>query len=388
MAKRNKINKKRQPKGKKNKIKVVGVGGSGCAVIDRIMKFKIPNIELIAINTDAQSLSHTSAHRKIRIGRSITKGFGTGMDPSQGQQAAENARKKIIEALRGADIIFLVSGLGGGAGSGALPVLANLSRELDILTIALVTKPFIFEGPQRMAIAEQSIKFLESKVDALITIANERILQVIDRKTPLLEAFGVVDNVLKQTIISIVDIINSPGLVNVDLADLRAILRDAGPTLLGIGQAEGDGRAIQAVKAAIESPLLDLSIKGARGILFIITGGPGLTMYEVNEAAKYITELSDSNCRIIFGAVINPEMTEKIKIVVMATGFTPDVSKKVEMDVSAHHLQSFFEKKPEIASTIQAKKIGPAVKLKRIIKPEKNISEDELEIPAFLRKKK
>lgn len=385
-------------RGRGLKIKVIGVGGAGCSTVSRLIKLRIPNLEFIAINTDAQSLIHTSAHKKIRIGKTITKGLGTGMEPSLGQQAAENSRKEILEALRGADLIFLTAGLGGGTGSGALPVITDLARELGILTIALVTKPFIFEGLKRMEIAEQSLKILETKVDTLIPVSNEQILKMVDRNTPLLEAFAVVDNVLKQAICGITDIVNLNGVVNVDLADLKTVLKTAGPALLGIGEAEGEARAVQAVKVATESPLFDLSIKGAKGIVFIVTGGPDLTMHEVNEAAKYIAELANPNCRIIFGAIIDEAKEGKIKVTIIATGFTPsseDEISPIEKSKGTVLIkpEPIFEEKIEIPALIakndkQPQKKETGIKIKKVNKSEKFFSEDELEVPAFLRKKK
>lgn len=373
-------------KGRGLKIKVVGVGGAGCSAIGRMIKFRIPNIEFIAINTDSQSLAHASAHKKIRIGRSLTKGLGTGMDPVIGQQAAEDGRKEIVESLRGADLIFLIAGLGGGTGSGALPVIADLIHDIGTLSIALVTKPFVFEGPRRMSIAEQGLKMLAPKVDTLISIANERILQVIDRKTPLLEAFGVVDNVLKQAIQGITEIVNFSGVVNVDLADLKTVLRGAGPALLGFGQAEGDNRATQAVRAALDNSLLDLSIKGAKGVVFIVTGGADLTMYEINEAAQFIADLADPDCQLIFGVVVDPTMNGKIKITIIATGLSQEVVETVTGVISIKP-QPMFEKMVEVEKINQPQKMGSEIKIKKINKSEKIVTEDELEIPAFLRKK-
>ncbi|MGC9049000.1 MAG: cell division protein FtsZ [Patescibacteria group bacterium] len=384
LSRREQLRKRPQLRGRGLKIKVVGVGGAGCSIISRLMKSKIPNLELIAINTDSQSLARTSAHKKIKIGKRGTKGSGTGMNVNLGQQAAEISRKEIIGELRGTDLIFLVAGLGGGVGSGALPVIAEISRELGILTIALVTKPFIFEGLRRMAIAEQTIKILATKVDALISIANERLLKVIDRTTPLLEAFGIIDKVLEEVVGGITEVINSTGLVNVDSTDLKTILKDAGQVLLGIGTAEGESRAIQAVKKAIENPLFDFSIKGAKGIIFVVTGGPDLTMYEVNEMAKYIYELADQNCQINFGVVIDELMEGKIKVAVIATGFSSN-----NLEQSQGVLikpQSIFEKKVEIEK-IQLVKKEPEIRSK-IVKLDKDVNEDELEIPTFLRKKK
>ena len=388
MPKKIKINSKKNQKikslrGRGYKIKIVGIGGAGCSTISRLMKLKIPNLELIAINTDSRSLAHTSAHKKIRIGKGLTKGLGTGMDVNLGQQAAEINRKEIIDNLKGADLVFLIAGLGGGTGSGALPVVADICRDLDILTLAVVTKPFIFEGPRKMSIAEQTIKILTAKIDALISIANESILKVIDRTTPLLEAFSVVDEILKQVIKGIADIINSYGLVNVDLADLKMILKNAGQVLLGIGTAEGEGRAIEAIKQAVENPFSDLSLKGAKGLLFIVTGGSDLTMYEVNEMLKYIRELINPNCQVIFGAIIDELMQNKIKVTIIATGFSPNTVEKSQTSVLIKP-QSILEKKIEIEN-IQSIQNESEIKTK-ITKIDKNFSESDLEIPAFLRK--
>lgn len=376
-------------------IKVIGVGGSGCATIDRMMKSKLSNIELIAINTDIQSLTHVSAHKKLRIGKSITKGLGTGMNIELGQQAAEASKKEIAEILRGADIVFIICGLGGGTGGGAVPIVAEIAKEMGILTIAIVTKPFLFEGSSRMILAEQALKFLTPKVDALVVVSNERILQVVDRSTSLLEAFGIVDEILKQTVKGISDIITVPGLINLDLAAVRAIMQNAGSALVGIGFGQGEGRAIQAAKMAVENPLLDLSIKGAQGILFIISGGPDITLAEINEIAKYITESADVSAKIFFGATIDENLVDQIKVTVLATGFTKKIiseekDKSLESDkaVLIKPQISFKEKDNnqvhlEIKSEQQS-----TTKLTKLKTKEKVILEDELDIPAFLRKKK
>ncbi|MBI5466333.1 MAG: cell division protein FtsZ [Candidatus Kerfeldbacteria bacterium] len=309
------------------KIKVVGVGGSGGAAINRMISFKIRGVEFLAVNTDAQALHHSRAPQKLHIGVNTTRGLGAGMDPEIGRKAVEENRDEVKESLKGADMVFLTCGLGGGTGSGASPLVAELAREAGALTIAVVTKPFSFEGAQRRAIAERSHDELVDKVDAIITIPNDRLLQLIDKKTSLLEAFSIVDDVLHQGVQGISELVTVPGLINVDFADVKAIMAGAGSALMGIGVASGDNRASEAAKAAVDSPLLELGIDGARGILFTVTGGPDLSMYEVNEAARIITAAADPNAKIIFGAVIDESLKDQIKITVIATGFAQAAKK-------------------------------------------------------------
>ncbi|MDZ4229829.1 MAG: cell division protein FtsZ [Candidatus Veblenbacteria bacterium] len=310
------------------KIKVVGVGGSGGAAINRMISFKFRGVEFVAINTDAQALQHSRAGVKLHIGTATTRGLGAGMDPELGRKSAEESRDEVKEVLKGADMVFLTCGLGGGTGTGAGPLVAELAREAGALTIAVVTKPFSFEGAQRKAVAEQGLDELADKVDTIITIPNDRLLQLIDKKTSLLEAFSIVDDVLRQGVQGIAELVTVPGLINVDFADVKAIMSGAGSALMGIGTASGENRAAEAAKAAIDSPLLELGIDGARGILFTITGGPDLTMYEVNEAARIITASADPNAKIIFGAVIDEAMKDELKVTVIATGFAQTSSPK------------------------------------------------------------
>lgn len=303
------------------KIKVVGVGGSGGSAVDRMVRTGLRGVEFWVMNTDVQALHHNSAPHKLHIGKTVTRGLGAGMDPEMGKRAAEETQNDVREALKDADMVFVTCGLGGGTGSGASPVIASIARDLGILTIAVVTKPFSFEGPQRKAIADHAHDELSRHVDAIITIPNDRILQIVDKKTSLLEAFRIVDDVLRQGVQGISETITVPGLINVDFADVKTIMRDTGSALMGIGSGSGENRAADAAKAAISSPLLDLSIDGARGILFTIAGGPSLGMHEVSEAAKIITGSTDDNARVIFGAIIDENMGDDIRITVIATGF-------------------------------------------------------------------
>jgi cell division protein FtsZ len=297
------------------------VGGSGNNAISRMIDSKIKGVEFVAINTDAQALHHSKANEKVHIGKNLTKGLGAGMNPEVGRQAAEENRDEIQEVLKGADMIFVACGLGGGTGSGAAPIVAETAKELGALTVAVVTKPFSFEGAQRRAIAEEALENLRDRVDSLITIPNDRLLSVIDRKTTLISAFRIVDDVLRQGVEGISDLITNPGEVNVDFADVRTIMQDSGSALMGIGVASGENRAAEAAKAAINSPLLELSIDGAKGVLLNISG-PDITMLEVHEAANIITETIDPNAKVIFGTAVNDNIRKgELKITVVATGF-------------------------------------------------------------------
>ncbi|MDD3284284.1 MAG: cell division protein FtsZ [Patescibacteria group bacterium] len=303
------------------KIKVIGVGGSGGSAINRMVDNKIKGVEFIAVNTDAQALSSSLADQKIQIGINTTKGLGAGMDPEAGARSAEENLEDIEKVLSGSDMVFITCGLGGGTGTGAAPIVADIARANNALTVAIVTKPFNFEGAQRKSIAERGLNELENKVDTIITIPNDRILGIIDRKTSLIDSFKTVDEILYQGIQGISEIITVPGLVNVDFADVKAIMSDAGSALMGIGRASGDDRSKRAAKEAIDSPLLDVSISGAKGILFTVTGGNDLTMFEVNEIAEIITASADGNAKIIFGTVIDESLKDEIKVMVIATGF-------------------------------------------------------------------
>lgn len=303
------------------RIKVIGVGGAGGAAVNRMIDAGVENVEFIAINTDAQALHHSKAQTKIHIGRDATRGLGAGADPTVGQKAAEESLEEIKKAIEGADMIFITIGAGGGTGSGAGHIVARAAKEAGILVIGFATKPFAFEGEKRRRNAEVAIENLRGEVDTLIVIPNDRLLQTIDRHTPLMEAFKVADDVLRQGVQGISDLITVHGLINLDFADVKTVMKNAGSALMGIGRASGENRAVEAAQQAIESPLLEVSIDGARGILFNVIGGNDISMHEINTAAETITAAADPDANIIFGATINPELEGEIIITVVATGF-------------------------------------------------------------------
>lgn len=338
-------------------LKVVGVGGGGNNALNRMIEAKLQGVDFIAVNTDAQVLASSLAPEKIQIGSEITRGLGAGADPSVGEQAAQESRDEIAEHLKGADMVFITAGMGGGTGTGASPVIAEIARELGALTVGVVTKPFSFEGRRRMRQAEEGIEIFREKVDTLITIPNDRLLQVVDKKTTFQDAFRIADDVLRQGVQGISDLIAIPGLINLDFADVRTIMLNTGSALMGIGVASGEGRAARAAKEAISSPLLETSIDGAKGVLLNITGGGDLGLFEVNEAAAIVTEAADEDANIIFGAVIDESMEDEIRITVIATGFDTK-SRKGE-----GHRGKFPDIKPLVSE------------------------QHELEIPAFLRRR-
>jgi len=396
------------------KIKVVGVGGSGNNAISRMIDSKIKGVEFVAINTDAQALHHSRAAEKVHIGKNLTKGLGAGMNPEIGRQAAEENRDEIQEVLKGADMVFVACGLGGGTGTGAAPIVAETAKELGALTIGVVTKPFAFEGAQRRAIAEEGLANLRDRVDALITIPNDKLLTIIDKKTTLISAFRIVDDVLRQGVQGISDLITKPGIVNVDFADVRAVMEDSGSALMGIGVASGDNRAEEAAKAAINSPLLELSIDGARGVLINVSGSSDLGMLEINEAANIITESIDPNAKVIFGAVVDDQIRKgEIQITVVATGFdsgrvkeplaglvtrVPNMTVARAMEEAPRHQEEPEEEfsrdafettrrmveKPQM---IIEEKIQPRPTSLRGESKELVEEADDLEIPAFIRRK-
>lgn len=319
------------------RIKVLGIGGSGTNAVHRMIELGINGVEFISINTDAQALHNSNADKKVHIGKGITRGLGAGMNPDQGRQAAEESSEDILDAIQHADMVFVTCGLGGGTGTGAAPIIAELAKSQGILTVAVVTKPFTFEGTKRKEIAEEGYSNLRDKVDAIISIANDRILQIIDKRTSLIDAFKTVDEVLRQGIQGISDLITTHGIVNADFADVRTITQDAGTALMGIGVATGENRAVEAARNAINSPLLELSIDGAKGVLFNITGSRDLSMMEIDEAAKIITKSVDPEAKIKFGAVIDETLSDTVKITVIATGFDemqkrPAVIRSVELE--------------------------------------------------------
>lgn len=376
------------------KIKVVGVGGSGGSAIDRMMQHKIRGIEFVAVNTDAQALHHNSAPTKVHIGKTTTRGLGAGMDPDTGRKAAEEDQDEIRDLLKESDMVFITCGLGGGTGTGAAPLIAEVAKDLGALTVAVVTKPFSFEGVQRRTIAEHGYNELASQVDTIISIPNDRLLQIIDKKTSLLESFQVVDDVLRQGIQGIAELITLPGLINVDFADVKAIMKDQGTALMGIGRGTGENRAVDAAKAAIDSPLLEVPIDGAKGILFTITGGANMGMYEVNEAARVITQSADPNAKIIFGAVIDDSLKDEMKVTVIATGFGKNGARPSKKMVAGG--STGFEPMQMPMTTPERPKVAPAPAPSQPAsytptpspKPTPKVApEDDLEIPAFIRKK-
>jgi cell division protein FtsZ len=318
--------------GRLAKIKVIGVGGGGGNALNTMINSgTINGVDFIAVNTDAQVLLTNQATTKVQIGDNLTRGLGSGGNPEIGNQAAEESREKIKELLIDSDMVFITAGMGGGTGTGAAPVIAEISKEQGALTVAIVTKPFAFEGARRMVNAEEGIEKLKSKVDTLIVIPNQRLLDVVDRKMTLLEAFRVADSVLTQGVQGISDIITMPGLINVDFADVKSIMKDAGSALMGIGSGVGENRAQMAARGAVSSPLLDIAIDGAKGVLFNITGGPDMTMTEVDEAAQIISEAADADANIIFGAAIDEKLVDQMRITVIATGFDETRSRLANM---------------------------------------------------------
>jgi len=302
-------------------IKVVGVGGGGTNAVNRMVDAGLSGVEFIAVNTDAQALMMCDADVKIHIGSQSTRGLGAGADPAVGHAAAQESRDELKEALKGADMVFVTAGEGGGTGTGGAPIVAELARELQALTVGVVTKPFVFEGRKRSQQAELGIDNLRDRVDTLIVIENDRLLQVVEKKTSVVDAFRMADDILRQGVQGITDLITVPGLVNLDFADVRTIMREAGSALMGIGTASGENRAAEAARAAVSSPLLETTIEGATGILLNITGGPDIGLFEVNEAAEVVTSAADQNANVIFGAVIDEAMGDEVRVTVIATGF-------------------------------------------------------------------
>jgi cell division protein FtsZ len=380
--------------GRLAKIKVVGAGGGGGNALNSMISSNtISGVDFIAVNTDAQVLLTNLAPTKIQIGENLTRGLGSGGNPEIGSQAAEESREKIKEYLVDSDMVFITAGMGGGTGTGAAPLIAEVAKEQGALTVAIVTKPFAFEGARRMVNAEDGIERLKEKVDTLIVIPNQRLLDVVDRKMTLLEAFRVADSVLTQGVQGISDIITVPGLINVDFADVKAIMKDAGSALMGIGNGVGDSRAQMAARAAVSSPLLEVSIEGAKGVLFNIIGGPDMTMTEVDEAAKIISEAADADANIIFGAAINEKLIDQMKITVIATGFDETRSKLASMVSRNRPVHSgstistglVSEKPRPVTPPISAAPAPEPVTVPVAPPQVQETSEDDWDIPAFLR---
>ncbi|HUQ41220.1 MAG TPA: cell division protein FtsZ [Candidatus Limnocylindrales bacterium] len=377
-------------------IKVVGIGGGGSNAVNRMIRAELMGVEFIAVNTDAQALLMSDAPHKIRIGDKITKGLGAGADPTVGRKSAEDDSEKLYEALKEADMVFVTAGMGGGTGTGAAPIIAEIAKDIGALTVAVVTKPFGFEGSKRKLLAEQGINELVDKVDTLITIPNDRLLQVVEKRTTMTDAFRIVDDVLRQGVQGISDLITVPGLINLDFADVKTIMTNAGSALMGIGHGTGEARAADAARQAIMSPLLEQSIDGARGVLFTITGGADLTLFEVNEAAEIIHAAADPEANIIFGAVIDERLGSDVKISVIATGFDQARPlRRIEMPLYKRQVESRpververTERNDRPQPQAQAQPVPVAAGPKAVpAHEEKKFDPDDLEVPSFLRRK-
>ena len=382
------------------RIKVIGVGGSGRNAINHMINSKVKGVDFIVVNTDAQDLHHSLSKKKIHIGKNLTKGLGTGMNPELGKRAVEETKEEVQEAVKGADMVFIACGLGGGTGSGASPVVAQVAKEAGALTVAVVTKPFFFEGKQRMRVAEMALEDLRKEVDAIIVIPNDRLLNNISKETTALNAFAMCDDVLKQAVEGISDLITTPGIINIDFADVRAILKDAGSALMGIGDASGDKRAEEAARMAINSPLLDVAINGARGVLFSVAGNDDLTMFEIQDAAKVITESMDPEAKVIFGTIRDENIKKgDIRVTIIASGFPEHIAKK-SLFSSEEKKMATEEPTPvkgKIFNTMEKPKPRPE-EIKEVPKPTPASNNDQgtpsgedddwSAVPAFLRRSK
>jgi cell division protein FtsZ len=379
------------------RIKVIGVGGSGKNALNHMISSKVRNVEFIAMNTDTQDLHNSLAEKKIHLGKNLTKGLGAGMNPEVGKRAAEETKAEVQDAIKGADMVFIACGMGGGTGTGAAPIVARASKEQGILTVGVVTKPFFFEGNQRMRIAEAGLAELSKEVDAIIVIPNDRLLSISGKDTSLKDAFALCDNVLRDAVEGISDLITTPGIINVDFADIRAIMADAGTALMGIGSASGENRAVAAATEAINSPLLDISINGARGVLFAISGSDDLTMHEIQEAAKVITEAIDKDAKVIFGTIHDERLKKgEVKVTVIATGFAGELPKKTLFQ-ERETVKETPVTKP--AAVEEKKEINNSIPNEYLKKPTETIiieddsfldepGEDWSAVPAFLRRPK
>ncbi len=357
-------------------IKVIGVGGGGNNAVNRMIEANLKGVQFIAINTDKQALYTSKAEYKIQIGEKLTRGLGAGANPDMGAKAAEESRDDIFQALQGADMVFITAGMGGGTGTGAAPIVAEIAKEMGILTVGVVTKPFTFEGKRRRTHAEKGIDELKKRVDTLVTIPNDRLLQVVERRTSIVEAFKIADDVLRQGVQGISDLITTPGLVNLDFADVKTIMYERGLAHMGIGKASGENRATEAAKQAIHSPLLETTINGSKGVLLNITGGNSLGLHEVTEAAEIVSESADIDANIIFGAVIDETLKDEIRITVIATGFSDGQFDELFVDHIVHKAQHESAKTP-VANVSQTTATQPV--------QDKQEEDDDLAIPTFLR---
>jgi cell division protein FtsZ len=364
-------------------IKVCGIGGGGTNAVNRMVDAGVKGVEFIAVNTDAQALAMCDADVKIHIGSSITKGLGAGADPKVGREAAEESREELKEAVRGADMVFVTAGEGGGTGTGGAPVIAQIAREQGALTVGVVTKPFAFEGRQRMARADDGIEDLRKHVDSVIVIPNERLIEVVDRRTSIIDAFRMADDVLRQGVQGITDLITVPGLINLDFADVRAIMANAGPSLMGIGTASGENRAAEAARAAISSPLLETTVSGATGVLLNVTGPSDLGLFEIDEAASIIRGAAADDCQLIFGAVIDDASGDEVRITVIATGFAAEAGERDRGARPARPARDARERERDREREAVAN--GRTIALGREERESFAVPDDVLEIPSFLR---
>ncbi|MBC6974115.1 MULTISPECIES: cell division protein FtsZ [unclassified Bacillus (in: firmicutes)] len=370
-------------------IKVIGVGGGGNNAVNRMIEHGVQGVDFIAVNTDAQALNLSKAETKMQIGGKLTRGLGAGANPEVGKKAAEESKEQIQEALRGADMVFVTAGMGGGTGTGAAPVIAQIAKELGALTVGVVTRPFTFEGRKRATQAISGIAAFKDNVDTIIVIPNDRILEIVDKNTPMLEAFREADNVLRQGVQGISDLIATPGLINLDFADVKTIMSNKGSALMGIGVGTGENRAAEAAKRAISSPLLETSIDGAQGVLMNITGGTNLSLYEVQEAADIVASASDPEVNMIFGSVINESLKDEIVVTVIATGFDDSVTVQppkpfVRPTATTNHAQ---QQQP-VAQPSKQREVKREVKREEPVVHERNTDSDDIDIPAFLRNRR
>lgn len=374
------------------RIKVIGVGGSGKNALNHMISSKVRGVEFIVMNTDTQDLHNSLADKKIHLGKNLTKGLGAGMNPDVGKRAAEETKAEVQDAIKGADMVFIACGMGGGTGTGAAPIVARASKEQGILTVAVVTKPFFFEGNQRMRIADQGLAELQKEVDAIIVIPNDRLLAIAGKEMSFKDAFAFCDNVLRQAVEGISDLITTPGIINVDFADIKAIMADTGSALMGIGSASGENRAVQAAVEAINSPLLELSINGARGVLFAISGSDDLTIHEIQEAAKVITESIDKDAKVIFGTIKDDRLKKgEVKVTVIATGFPTDalIQKKSLFTSEESPIKKTVEvKEPEKKEIHNSLQNDYLKKPETIVIDDTDDTDDWSAVPAFLRRPK
>lgn len=368
------------------RIKVVGVGGGGCNAVERMIKEGLQGVDFVAVNTDAQALLLSNAQTRVRIGEKLTRGLGSGGNPEQGRKAAEESAEELYEVLKGADMCFITSGMGGGTGTGASPIVAQIAKECGALTIGVVTRPFTFEGSRRIASAEAGIAKFKEQADTLIVIPNDRLLQIVDKRANLQDAFRMADDVLRQGVQGISELITVPGLINLDFADVRTIMSEGGAALMAVGTAVGEDRARLAAEQAISSQLLDITIDGARGILFNVTGGPDMTLYEVNQAAAIIKETAHPDVNLIFGAVIDQNMGEELRITVIATGFERTANapaRRIEEKQLRNDLRQPISRSPEPHNNREIS--AGAISANKTIFEPRTVNTDDLDVPTFLR---